>query len=363
MSSHNIPVRAARHGFTLVEILVVITIIGILTAIAIPAVNNAVKTARQSAIRMEVSSLETAIEKYREKYGDYPPDFSDPTVVSRHYGKLFPRMSTNDATLLANLMTGTTIDRAEALVWALGGYSEDIQRPFTGPGGPLVWTGDGTNSYTDTAVTDTNRQDPANFQINTDRVNAFYDFEANRFGINTPDSTSPLTGTNRYLSTDDSPQDLFPTYAARSGGAPFVYFDSRTYTSSTGGFNGYSSGFGTVRPYFSEEFNNNSSGADYATIDAALAAWKFMNPNKFQIISAGMDDSFGNTANTSGGQPVYFQYPTGAAMAPSTSVDTPGGLLISGVSRYQESSFGSNANAQADNITNFSNGTLVDDVP
>ncbi|GAA5504918.1 type II secretion system protein [Novipirellula caenicola] len=363
MSSHNIPVKATRHGFTLVEILVVITIIGILTAIAIPAVNNAIRTTRQGVIRMEISSLETAIEKYREKYGDYPPDFSDPGVVSRHYGNLFPRMSTNDSALLANLMSGTTIDRAEALVWALRGYSDDIQRPFTGPGGPLVWTGNGSNNYTDTSVTDTDRQNPANFQINSDRVNAFYDFEANRLGINTPDSTAPLTGANRYLSNDGD-GDLFPTYAARSGGAPFVYFDSRTYTSSTGGYNGYSSTtFGSVRPYFSDQFNNNSTGADYATIDAALAAWKFINPNKFQIISAGLDDSFGSTVNTAGGQPVYFQYPTGAAMAPSTSVDSPGELLISGVSRYQESTFGSNSNAQFDNITNFSSGTLADDVP
>ncbi len=362
MSSHNFLGKTPRHGFTLVEILVVITIIGILTAIAIPAINNAVRTARQTAIRMEISSIETAIEKYREKYGDYPPDFSDSTVVSRHYAKLFPRMSTNDSMLLTALMSGTTIDRAEALVWALTGYSEDIQRPFTGPGGPLVWTGDGTNSYTDTAVTDTQRQTPGNFQINNDRVNAFYDFEANRFGINTPDSTAALTGTNRYLSSDGD-GDLFPTYAARSGGAPFVYFDSRTYTSSSGGYNGYSSGFGSVRPYFSEQFNNNSTGADYLTLDAALAGWKFINPNTFQIISAGLDDSFGNTANNAGGQPVYFQYPSGAAMAPSTAVDTPGALLITGVSRYQESTFGSTDNPQFDNITNFSKVTLADDVP
>ncbi|TWU22902.1 Fimbrial protein precursor [Novipirellula galeiformis] len=349
-----------RHGFTLVEILVVITIIGILTAIAIPAINNAVRTARQTAIRMEVNSLEQAVEKYREKYGDYPPDFSDGAVVTRHYAKIFPRISANDSALLQNIVALQAVNPAEALVWALGGYSDDIQRPFTGPGGPLVWTGDGSNNYTDSGVSDADRRDPLKFQINNDRVNSFFDFEASRLSYSKPDSSATLTGTNRYLSTDGNPYML--TYAARSEGAPFVYFDSRTYTSSSGGFNGYSSGFGSVRPYISDQFVNNNTGADYTSAAAALAAWRFMKPDTFQIISAGLDDSFGNTLSNSG-SPVYFQYPTGAAMSPSTSVDTPGGLLITGVSRYQETTFGSNETAQFDNITNFSNVTLIDDVP
>ncbi|MFG0263132.1 MAG: type II secretion system protein, partial [Novipirellula sp. JB048] len=207
---------SSRPGFTLVEILVVITIIGILTAIAIPAINNAVRSARQTAIRMEINSLEQAVEKYREKYGDYPPDFSDVDVVTRHYRKIFPRISANDLALV----TSGDIDRAEALVWALGGYSDDVQRPFTGAGGPLVWTGDGSNRYTDSGVTDADRQDLGNFQINNDRVNAFFDFDASRLNYTSPDSTATLAGTNRYLSTDDG--DAFLTYAARTDGAPFV---------------------------------------------------------------------------------------------------------------------------------------------
>ena len=82
--------RMRNDGFTLVEVLVVIVIIGILSAIAIPAITNAIATGKTTKMRMEISALEQAIERYRDKYGDYPPDFSNWTVVERHYRKAFP---------------------------------------------------------------------------------------------------------------------------------------------------------------------------------------------------------------------------------------------------------------------------------
>ena len=98
------PRRDANAGFTLVEILVVIVIIGILAAVAIPAVNIAVTRAKTAAMKLEVTGVDSAVSQYQEKYGDYPPDFSNYNVVLRHYRKLFPRMSANDSTLLFNLL-------------------------------------------------------------------------------------------------------------------------------------------------------------------------------------------------------------------------------------------------------------------
>ncbi len=378
------PARVApttRSAFTLVEMLVVIGIIGILSAILIPAVTNAVRRARVTNLRLEVTSLEQAVEQYQQKYGDYPPDFSSWAIVERHYRKVFPRMSTNDQTLLYNMLhvsgvfQAANLDRGEVLAWTLGGYSDDIQRPFTGAGGPLVWTGDGTNNYGDSAVTDADRQNPLYFQVNIDRPNSLMDFDAARLDYSEVNAGAAMTGTNRRMSSDG---DLFLSYRSDSEGAPFVYFDSRTYalydpnvSSGAGDFNGYgSTTYGYVRPFLSTNANANRSGGNYTDQAAALGAWQFMNPNTFQIISAGLDNNFGATASydvngDSNVEPIYFQYDTGAAIAllTGTGFATPGDLVVTSVSKYQESAFGDNEQYPADNITNFSNGTVVDDVP
>jgi prepilin-type N-terminal cleavage/methylation domain-containing protein len=62
-----------RPGFTLVEILVVITILGILVALLIPAVTGAVRTARNAQVTGEITTIAQALASFKTKYGDFPP--------------------------------------------------------------------------------------------------------------------------------------------------------------------------------------------------------------------------------------------------------------------------------------------------
>ena len=86
----------ARHGFTLVELLVVILIIGMLAGLLAPAVMRALTKSRNAAIKAEIDMLHMAIMNYKNEYGSFPPcDSPLPWGVNspavRHVARLFPR--------------------------------------------------------------------------------------------------------------------------------------------------------------------------------------------------------------------------------------------------------------------------------
>lgn len=66
------PRAAALRGFSLVEILTVIAIIGILVAIIVPASSVAHTSALRAKTRVQFSQWAMAIESFRQEYGYYP---------------------------------------------------------------------------------------------------------------------------------------------------------------------------------------------------------------------------------------------------------------------------------------------------
>lgn len=64
--------RRVEQGFTLVELLVTISIIGVLAAIATFGVQGIRGKSVKSACVSDVRSVQLAIDTYKNKYGDYP---------------------------------------------------------------------------------------------------------------------------------------------------------------------------------------------------------------------------------------------------------------------------------------------------
>ncbi len=70
MSQTTAPVK---RGFTLVELLVVVAIIGMLAAIATPMITRARQRASTSTAENRINELTLALEQYQGQFGDYPP--------------------------------------------------------------------------------------------------------------------------------------------------------------------------------------------------------------------------------------------------------------------------------------------------
>lgn len=80
--------RRSNAGFTLLELLVVMTIIGILAAIAVPALKDSPQRAREAALRGDLFSFRSVIDQYHGDKGFYPADLQ--TLVTEGYVRKIP---------------------------------------------------------------------------------------------------------------------------------------------------------------------------------------------------------------------------------------------------------------------------------
>jgi type II secretory pathway pseudopilin PulG len=75
----------------MIELLMVIIIIALLMALLLPAINSAMRTARNAAVSSEIAQLAQALESFKAKYGDYPPS----RVLLEESGNYAPLIGNN----------------------------------------------------------------------------------------------------------------------------------------------------------------------------------------------------------------------------------------------------------------------------
>lgn len=356
------PTISSRQGFTLIEVLMVIAIIGVLVGLAVPAVGIAFRSFKQRAIGFECQSLANSIAQYKTKYGEYPPDGADSALLVRHLRKAFPQIAATELALLGGTLStypsgfpapanstrglsSAVMDPSEALVFFLGGFSDDPAFPFSGPGGPFYLEDSGTQVKSNAASI-------SRVQYNTDRVNSLFPFNQSQLSLEV--NSAGIT-----TSSDDA--DLLPEYHPGGLTQPFVYFEARTYQQSTVANVFSTTSNGIVYPYRSTEVNTKVDKNNTA-IASRNSYFKFVNDKSFQLISAGLDDHYGGTSGL-----FYMYAPIGASSGTSArsgeSLDLvaaiPAAQSHPNATYTRFTGAGENLN-QADNVANFAEGLLED---
>jgi len=75
----------SEKGFTLVELMIVVLILGALAAIAIPRIMGGAQTARISACSTNIDMLNSQIEMYNANTGAWPTALTDVTADPNYF--------------------------------------------------------------------------------------------------------------------------------------------------------------------------------------------------------------------------------------------------------------------------------------
>ncbi len=368
-----------RSGFTLVELLVVITIIGLLAGLLLPAINGAVRSAKEAAVASEISLLDQALASFKTRYGDYPPSFVvlDESGLYANNAQLVQAVQTyfqqvggltgtqlNTQTTKAiqrseryvkkffNRMGATPqdingdgafnrfwiLEGDECLVFFLGGVPRQNAQTFelTGfckkPDWPMFARVETSNNA---AYKQTLNRDNPIFEFKADRL---VDFDGDGFpsyidSLGTDEQSRPYVYFSSYGSNAYDPQDcnfnpLSNAISYNPSLSDIVDLDfGKNYARIFGGNTGFSI---SPNPY--------TTGPAFPT--GRSPAWQ--KPQSYQIISAGVDRVYGY-----GGQ---FAGKTKSEPLPLDATD----ISVPRVDPPSESS----RSPEADNITNFSQGRL-----
>ena len=289
--------RPHRGAFSLIELMIVITIIAILMSLLLVGVRGAMTTARNATVTVEFKNIEKGIADFKAKYGAEPPSSivlfevpagwtgSSPSAVIVNRSRALIRQMWPDFDFsVARDINGDndaldtiTLNGSECLVFFLGGLNSTN---VVNQSGTLIGT---TGAVITTWAPLGFSANPTNpFARGGARSGPFHEFSAIR--ITNRDGSADAEGMPEYL--DQLPGQRNPIlYASSYGGRGYRDADVQFTTQPT--YNAY-----TTAPTGFAYFYRRYTGTNPATAANFIAAPAF-NPKSCQLISPGSDGEYG----------------------------------------------------------------------